>query len=92
MNLTCPLSNRFLHATQTSLMPGALAAALTASAVIPAGTFAFEATTTGTWTADDSGVPRLTLHIEHPCVTTMAFSFYGLVADEAVNTAGISIL
>lgn len=49
--------------------------------------FAFNGTSSGTWTADDSAAPLVTLAIDHPTVTASGFSFAGLTAQETVDTS-----
>ena len=91
MKFIRPRPKRLVH---PALAPRILAAALAlaSAGALHAGPVAFEATTAGAWTANDSGAPSVTLHIEHPTVIAVGFSFAGLVADEVVNTTTFPFL
>ena len=66
------------------MIPLLTSLALAAAGTLQAGSFAFEAFSVGTFTAD-GGFPMVTVHIDHPAVTATPFPFAALVADQAVN-------
>lgn len=59
------------------------------SALLPATDFPFNATSSGTFTADDSGAPIVTVHIDHPTVIAPGFDFASVVIDQVVDISGV---